>query len=117
MSLHTQNHTKLVTNLTNFEKTCSKESWFLLMKNGIDIMNPKKQNKITVLLFVLYSMWVHVESPKYKMICLKSPKSSEFAIKKKNSGQKSLTMLILSYFNNFSIDFYEIEKFKIIKIT
>ena len=86
------------------------------MKNGIDIMNPKKQNKITVLLFVLYSMWVHVESPKYKMICLKSPKSSEFAIKK-NSGQKSLSMLILSYFNNFSIDFYEIEKFKIIKIT
>jgi len=25
------------------------------------------------------SILVHVESPKYKMICLKSPKSSEFA--------------------------------------
>jgi len=37
------------------------------------------------------------------MICLKSPKSSEFA--KKNSGQKSLTMFISSNFNNYSIDF------------
>ena len=42
--------------------------------------------------------------PKYKMICLKSPKSSEFAIIFKNSGQNSLTMLILSFFNNYSLD-------------
>jgi len=42
-------------------------------------MNPKKQTKVyvTILLFILYSMF-HVESPKYKMICLKS---REFAKK------------------------------------
>ena len=41
--------------------------------------------------FILYSIWVRVESPKYKMICLISPKSSEFDKKKKaNSGQKIL---------------------------
>jgi len=61
------------------------------MKKGIHIMNPKKAY-VTVLLFILYSIWVHVESPKYKMICLKSPNSSEFAIFLTNSGQKSLTM-------------------------
>ena len=45
-------------------------------------MNPKKQKKVyvTELLFIiLYSMWVHVESPKYTMICQKSPKSIAFA--------------------------------------
>ena len=68
------------------------------MKKGIHIMNPKKQKKgyVTILLFILYSIWVHVESLKYKMICLKSPKSSEFAI---------FFKLILSFFNNYSIDF------------
>ena len=51
------------------------------MKKSIHIIKQKKQKKVyvTVLLFILYSIWVHVESPKYKMICLKSPKSSEFA--------------------------------------
>jgi len=40
----------------------------------------KKAKKVyvTVLLFILYPICVHVESPKYKLICLKSPKSSEF---------------------------------------
>jgi len=59
-------------------------------------MNPKKQKIIyvTVLLFILYSIWVHVESPKYKMICLKSPKSSEFAQKNNRQCQKSLTRFI-----------------------
>ena len=33
---------------------------------------------VTVLLCILYSIEVHVESQKYKMICLNSPKS-EFA--------------------------------------
>ena len=44
-------------------------------------MNPNKQRNVyvTVLRFILYSIWVHVESPKYKMFFLKSPKSSEFA--------------------------------------
>ena len=52
-------------------------------------MNPKKQKKVYVtVLFILYSIEVHVYSPKYKMICLKSPKSSEFAIFLTNSGQK-----------------------------
>jgi len=42
-------------------------------------MNPKKKKKVcvTVLLFIIYSISVHVESPKYKMICLK-PKACEF---------------------------------------
>ena len=31
-------------------------------------------------LFILYSIWVHVESPRYKPMCLESSKSSEFAI-------------------------------------
>ena len=47
------------------------------------IMNNKKAKKVyvTVLLFYsIFNIWVHVESPKYKTICLKSPKSSEFAI-------------------------------------
>ena len=48
------------------------------------VVNLKKQkiNKyVTVLLFILYSKWVHVENPKYKIICLKSQTSSEFAKK------------------------------------
>ena len=44
------------------------------MKKGIHIVNLNKQQQkyVTVLLFILYSLGVHVESPKYKMICLKS---------------------------------------------
>ena len=37
-----------------------------------------KEANVTVLIFILYSILVHAESPKYKMICLKSPKSSKF---------------------------------------
>ena len=61
-------------------------------------MNTKNAKKVyvTILPFILYSIWAHVESPKYQMICLKSPKSSEFA----NSGQKFLTLFISSCFNN-----------------
>ena len=53
------------------------------MKKGLHIMNPKKAKPnvyVAVLLFILYSIFVHVESPNYKMICLKSPKPSEVAI-------------------------------------
>ena len=56
---------------------------FFLIKNGMFIMNPQKKQinvHVTVILFILYSIWVHVESSKYQMICLKSPKSSEFVI-------------------------------------
>ena len=51
------------------------------------------------------------------MICLKSPKSSEFAIFLTNtySGQKSLTMFISSYCNNYLIEFLKIRKIKQIK--
>ena len=50
----------------------------IFIKKGIH-MNPKKKKKVcvTVLLFIIYSISVHVESPKYKMICLK-PKACEF---------------------------------------
>ena len=41
----------------------------------------------------------------YKIICLKSPTSSKFAILLSNSGQKSYTMFISSCFNNCSIGF------------
>ena len=37
------------------------------------------------------------------MICLKSPKSSEFAISLTNSGQKSYVYFII--INNYSIEF------------
>jgi len=52
------------------------------MKKDIHIVNLKMRNKVyvTVLLFTLYSIWVYVESSKYQMICLKSPKSSYLAI-------------------------------------
>jgi len=48
------------------------------MRKGTHIVNLKKQKKVyvTVLIFILYSKGVHIESQKYKMICLKSPKSS-----------------------------------------
>ena len=64
------------------------------MKKAIHIVNLKKKEKgyVTVLFFILYSISVHVGSPKYNMICLQSPKSSEFAFF--NSGQQSLTMFI-----------------------
>ena len=80
------------------------------MKKGIHIVNLKKSKTkvyVTVLLFILYSIWVHIESPKYKMICLKSPKSSEFAKNNyKNSGQKSLCC------NNLLIELLKIGKLK-----
>ena len=66
------------------------------MKKGKHIVKLKKQKEIyvTVLLFILYAIWVHVESPNYKMSCLKSPKSSEFSIFSTNGGQTALTMFI-----------------------
>ena len=53
----------------------------------------KAKKNVTVLLFILYSIW---ESPKYKMVCQKSPTSCEFA--KKKRGQKSLTIFIYIMF-------------------
>jgi len=51
------------------------------MRKGTHIVNLKKQKKVYVtVLIILYSKGVHIESQKYKMICLKSPKSSWFAI-------------------------------------
>ena len=49
-----------------------------------------KKVHVIVLLFILYSMRVDGESLKCKMICLISPKSSEFVIFLTNSGQKIL---------------------------
>ena len=46
-----------------------------LMRKCIHIKK-QKQAYVTVLIFTLYSIWVHIESPQYKMICLNSPKSS-----------------------------------------
>ena len=95
------------TSYTNFEKKTvrkiSHEEGYIY----IYIVNLKKQKKSIChwLLFIPYSIWVHVESPKYIMICLKSPKSSEFDIVLANSGQISLTMFISSCFNNCSIGF------------
>jgi len=51
---------------------------FFLMKNVIHVFNLKKQKKgiCHVLIFILYSIRVHIESLKSKMFCLNSPKSS-----------------------------------------
>ena len=40
------------------------------------------------------------------MICLKSPKFSEFAFLLTNRGQKSVTMFISLRFNNYSIEIF-----------
>jgi len=53
------------------------------MKKGILIVYLKKEQNlvyVTVLLLILYSIGVHIKSSKYKMVCLKPPKSSELAI-------------------------------------
>ena len=49
------------------------------------------------------------------MICLNSPKSSEFAICLTNSGQKSLTMFMLPVSTTFQLNFKyrEIRKYKL----
>jgi len=39
------------------------------MKKGIHIMNPKQSIRHRTT-FILYSIWVHGESPRYKRICL-----------------------------------------------
>ena len=81
-------------------------------------MNPKKQKiaYVIVLTFILYSKWVHVESPKYKMICLKS---SELATSFNKQWSKILNYVDFIIFNKYSIDFYiyKIEKFKKYKVT
>jgi len=66
------------------------------MKKGI------QQVYVTVLPFVLYPVWVHVESPKYKMICHQNQVNLHFIWS--NSGQKSFNVYFI-IFNNFSIDF------------
>ena len=53
---------------------------------------------VTVLLLILYWIWVHVESPKYKMIYFKSPKSSEFAKKTKKQWLKFLNYVYFIMF-------------------
>ena len=57
------------------------------MEKGVQIMNPKSKKEEEYMspyyVLFLYSILVHVGSPKYKMIC---PKSSEFAILT-NSGK------------------------------
>ena len=52
-----------------------------------------KEVYVTILRCILYSIWVHVESPKYKMVCLNSPKSSEFAKKKNKQWSEILKYL------------------------
>ena len=72
--------------------------FFLRRKVYISLIWKKRQNKyVTLLIFILYSIWVNVESLNYKMSCLKSAKSSEVAIFSTNSGQEALTMFISSF--------------------
>ena len=66
---------------TKFEKTVWKKVDIFLMRKDIHIVNQKSKKGIChVLILILCSIWVHTESPKYKLICIKSPKSSWFAI-------------------------------------
>ena len=70
------------------------------MRNGIHIVNLIKKHKqvyVAVLILTLYSIWVHIESSKYKMIGINSPKSSWFAIIFTKKTQKTLTMLYLAF--------------------
>ena len=87
-----------------------------LMKKGIHICCLSKKQNVngTVLLFILYSIWVHVERLKYKMICLKS---SELATSFNKQWSKILNYVDFIIFNKYSIDFYKIEKFKKYKVT
>ena len=59
------------------KKHCSIESWFFSYEETYYESKKAKKVYVTVLLFILYSVWVHVENPN-KMICLKSQKSSDF---------------------------------------
>ena len=89
----TNNIDQRCTSNTFWKKTCLIKVDFFLLKKGIHVVYLKKQKEVyvTVLLFILYAIWVHVERSKYKMVCIKSPKSSEFALVLINSGHKSLT--------------------------
>ena len=91
------------------KENCLIERSYFLVKKGIHIVHLKKKNVyVTVLLFILYSIWVHVSSPKYKMICLTSPKSSQFAIFVNKQCSKIINIIILIFiiFNNYSIEFF-----------
>ena len=58
------------------KKKCSIRVDIFLMKKGLHYYYESKKAKkgyATILLFILYSVWVCVENPN-KMICLKSPK-------------------------------------------
>ena len=62
-------------------------------------MNPKKQNKyMSPYYFLFYIQWAYVESPKYKMICLKSPKSSEIAVFLNKQWSKNLNYVYFIMF-------------------
>ena len=67
------------------------------MKKDIHIVNLKKQKKyISAYYFLIYIQYelINVESPKYKVSCLKSSKSSAFAFFLTNMGQKSLNIYL-----------------------
>jgi len=84
---------------------------FCLMKKGIHIMNPKKQKKVYVtVILVLYSIFniTHVESPKYKIICLKSPNSSEIA-KKNEQWSKILSYVYFTILTTIQLNFKNCE--------
>ena len=74
------------------------------MKKSIHIISPKKQQKGICRLNPVYSIFNMslCRQPKYKIICQKSPRSSEFSLT--NSGQKSLTRFISPRVNNHSIE-------------
>ena len=95
------------------KKNCSIESWLFSYEERYTYFESKKVY-VTVLLFILYSIWVHVERLKYKMICLKS---SELATSFNKQWSKILNYVDFIIFNKYSIDFYKIEKFKKYKVT
>ena len=75
------------------------------MKNGIHIINPKISICHRTSFDSIFDMSSCRKPEIQNDVCLKSPKSSEFAIFITNSGKKSLTMFISSCFNNYSIEF------------
>ena len=82
---------------------------FFLMKKGI------QKVYVTVLPFILYPVWVHVESPNYKMICHQNQVNLHFILS--NSGQKSLIMFISLFLTTFQLIFKNREIKKINKLS
>ena len=91
-------HPHDVVHCYTFWNNCSIESsyFFYEKRHTYCLSKQAKKVYVTILLLILYSIWVHVVSPEYKMICLNSPKSIWFAIFSPTLGPRILNYLNFS---------------------